>query len=1657
MALLLIFGTSSIYAQNINIPDTTDFANGSTISIPIYTSDVTGLDIYSTYAKVSFDETVLDATGASKIGTIAAGWDMPTVNTNNDNEIIVSISGTNPISGSGVLLFLEFTVVGNLGDYSGLVFEEIYFNEGTPTYASLTNGSTGQISKPAPIITGQLPLSTQEEIALDILLDDITVTDADNLYPDGFTLSVQDGTDYTRVGNTITPVTAFTGTLTVPIIVNDGVNNSLVYNLSVTVTASNDVPVITGVVAPLTTPEETGLLIELTNLNVTDDNTYPDDFTLSVGDGTNYTRIGNTITPDLDFTGNLTVPVIVNDGTFNSASYDLSIAVTNINDIPVIIDVVGTLSANVDTPIDILLSNLTVTDVDNIYPTGFSLIIEDGINYTHIGNTVTPASGFSGILTVPVKVNDGSDDSEVYNLLITVTQGGAVSVGLPDISSFTPGESISIPLTCSDITGEEVYSIYAKINFDETVINAIGVTNIGTISSIWGPASVNTDTDGQIIISSFGNNPLTGAGTLLNLEFEIIGGAGDYTDLVFVEFGLNEGNPLSITSNGSLGIYSNDQPVITGQSPLTIQQGVAMEILLDHLTVNDTDNTYPDDFTLTVNDGANYTRVGTTITPNVAFTGTLTVPVSVNDGTDESSLYNMSITVVEFNEAPIITGVIAPLSTQEETALTISLNDLVVTDGDNSWPTDFTLSVQDGTNYTRVGNTITPVTDFTGDISIPVYVSDGTNNSNIYILTVTVTNVNDAPIITGVVSPLSTIQNTDIEIMLADLTVLDIDNTYPSDFTLSVVDGPNYSITGNIIHPATDYVGFITVPVTVNDGTNDSEIFNLTVNVNDASSINVMLPNSSDFTPGTSVTIPVSCSDLTGADIYSLYAKITYDAAEITATNVSKSGTITDSWGAPTINLDTPGEVIISMFGAAPLTGSGVLLNLEFDIIGGSNNYSNLIFSEFVFNEGTPSVNLTNGSIGLYTNFVPVITGQNALTTVQVTPITISLDVLIVNDDDNVFPADFTLTVNDGVNYTRIGNTITPVGAFLGDLTVPVIVNDGTDNSSIYNLTVTVVEYNEQPLITGQLPISIFEESDIEITPNDLIVIDSDNSYPADFTLTVHDGADYTHTGNTILPTVDFVGNLTVLVSVNDGIVESEIFDMAVTVINVNDIPVITGETNQLVAEQETALTIVLTDLTVTDVDNNWSSDFTLTVLDGTDYSRVGNTITPNVAFSGELTVPVTVNDGTDNSAVYNLTVSVVPVGGAHVSLPFINDFTPGSTITIPITTTDLTGLDVYSIYATVSFDETVIDVTGVSKTGTMISNWGNPTVNTGVDGEVTFSVFGATPLSGNGTLVNLEFDVVGQVSDSTALTFELFTFNEGDPQVILSNGQLGPATLDAPVNLTLNKTGNILTLDWDPVLASNAKYTVYSSDDAYDFSSATILTSNISATTWSLSVPVSDNKFYYVTANIGSLVSQPSNTVGFVKYECITTASTNLNFIAVPMDLGNGSGAGGEFMASDLGNMIGTSNVATINKWDPTTQSWIGCTYIGWLGAWDGDFEITQGNAYMIDVLNNTDVYMAGNLPVEPQYDLVNNSGSTSLNFMMVPLSKTALINASELGEDIGMANIATVNTWDATTQAWIGCTYIDWLGAWDGDFVIQSGKAYMVDMKTNISWPNN
>ncbi|MBC8214905.1 MAG: hypothetical protein H8E64_00085, partial [Candidatus Marinimicrobia bacterium] len=147
-----------------------------------------------------------------------------------------------------------------------------------------------------------------------------------------------------------------------------------------------------------------------------------------------------------------------------------------------------------------------------------------------------------------------------------------------------------------------------------------------------------------------------------NLEktmvFEFPAYETDRIQFRIIDVGVGSGCHPEVTEVRAMFVGSteapNNPPIIVSGAALTTPEETPLEITLSNLTVTDSDNNYPDDFTLTVLGGDDYIVDGTIITPSLNFNGELTVPVYVDDGESENSqsnTYSLTVTVEAVNDA----------------------------------------------------------------------------------------------------------------------------------------------------------------------------------------------------------------------------------------------------------------------------------------------------------------------------------------------------------------------------------------------------------------------------------------------------------------------------------------------------------------------------------------------------------------------------------------------------------------------------------------------------------------------------------------------------------------------------------------------------------------------------------------------------------------------------------------------------------------------------------------------------------------------------------------------------------------------------------------------------------------------------------------------
>jgi len=1258
----------------------------------------------------------------------------------------------------------------------------------------------------APVITGQQSITINEDAQHSVTLADLTITDEDTA---SLTLNLQAGANYQLSGNQVIPSANYYGTLSVPVTVSDAEYTSAVFSLTINVTAQNDAPAITAQ-SSLQTNEDASLALSTSHFSIADVDSSS--FTLNVLAGTNYSVVNKTVTPSANFSGTLTVPVQVSDGALLSAIFNTTVTVNAVNDAPVI-TAQTTLQTNEDASIALSTSHFSIADVDS---SSFTLNVLAGTNYSVVNKTVTPSANFSGTLTVPVQVSDGALLSAVFNTTVTVNAVNDAPV-ITAQSSLQTNEDVSLALSTSH------FSI-ADVDSSSFTLNVLAGTNYSVVNKTVTPSA-------------------------------------NFSGTLTVPVQVSDGALLSAVFNTTVTVNAvNDAPVITAQSSLQTDEDTSLALSTSHFSIADVDSS---SFTLSVLAGTNYSVVNKTVTPLANFSGTLTVPVQVSDGALTSAVFNATVTVNAINDAPVITAQ-STLQTDEDTSLALSTSHFSIADVDSS---SFTLNVLAGTNYTLANNTVTPASNYSGELTVPVQVSDGSLLSPVFNATVTVANQNDAPIITAQ-SNLQTNEDTSIALTTSQFSIEDIDS---STFTLNVLAGTHYTVVNNTVSPSANFAGQLTVPVQVSDGALLSPVFNTTITVNAVNDAPVITGQiTTTVLEDNAVGITTSMLSISDVDSSSFSLSFAPGSNYVVAGNTVapaanfsgvlnvgvqvSDGQLTSTWFNFVITVTAQNDAPVITAVLIPdvnedesITLTNTMLSVTdpdnasftISVLPGSHyQVAGLVVTPDADYNGTLQVPLQvndgNLNSATYTTLVnvlavndaPVITGQNTANTLEETALVITPELLLITDVDS---SQFTLTVNTGNNYTVQGNTITPELNYNGTLAVPVSVSDGQAGSNTYSLLVTVLPQNDAPVLTGQTAIQTLEDQTITLQPNMFTFTDVDSTT---FTVFASAGSNYTVAGSQITPAENFFGTLTIPVQVSDTLTLSNTMNVTVDVVAVNDAPVIINIAPQTI-DEDSSFTYTQAHLTITDPDD---TVFTVMVQAGVNYTVVDNEITPNQNFVGQLHVPIKVSDGDEYCAEFIATVNVINVNDAPIITGQVELSTAEET-SLTLSTDMLTAEDVDSTEFTLS----VLPGAQYSVNDTTILP------NTNVNGFIAVNVQVSDGLLLS-NIFELMVDVIG-VNDAPVLTGQsdinineeqplmltpaLLTFSDVDSSTFtvvassglnytVSNGQLMPAidfngTLTVPMQIsdsmslsnTLDVTINVLPVNDTPVLVKITPQTI--------------------------------------------------------------------------------------------------------------------------------------------------------------------------------------------------------------------------------------------------------
>ena len=692
-------------------------------------------------------------------------------------------------------------------------------------------------------------------------------------------------------------------------------------------------------------------------------------------------------TPGNEDVGEHTVGLSVRDAAGITASQSFTIAVANVNNPPKITGTpVTAASENSDYVYFITATDpdagdrLSITTSD--LPKWLSLT-DNGDGTARLSGT--PADADAGEHSVSLRVKDTTGETDTQSFKITVT-----NVNEPPIFTGTP---------MTDATEDAMY-IYSITTSDADTGDSLTIKTLKI--PVW--LSLTDNRDGTAKLAGIPADSDIGSHSIA-LEVRDRAGAADVQ-----AFEITVANV-------------NDAPIITGQNPLSTSEETALTITLNDLTVSDPDNEYPIDFRLTVQNSMNYTHEGNTLIPMNGFSGILTVPVTVNDGTDDSNVFDLNIVVSPVAHTRAISGRITGLAAGNATEITVS-----------SLSADFSKEIilqGTGEVMSYVVTDLKPAADYRIEIRSETYlyleyadfidVTDHDADSIDFTLVAATTVIsgrlifpeNAVPGETVSIEAFSESRGTRESVQIVFQNLREIP----------------YTVKGLI--PAGDYIVSVwsdRYNHRYYDGTATG-----TANENDAKLLD---PSDPDF-PDISFELELS----RGGSI---------------------QGTISDEAGNPLSGVE------IKAWSESRQEGNSSLSKTDgsYDIEGlpESRDYTVSVLPDSsmpYLSQEKPGI-----STGDKVNFVleqksspnspPVITGQKTLEVEEGTSLTVRLNDLSITDPDNVFPDDFRLRIKDGENYIYSDTTITPSPGFYGSLTVPIIVNDGVNDSNVFYLEVKV-------------------------------------------------------------------------------------------------------------------------------------------------------------------------------------------------------------------------------------------------------------------------------------------------------------------------------------------------------------------------------------------------------------------------------------------------------------------------------------------------------------------------------------------------------------------------------------------------------------------------
>lgn len=580
-----------------------------------------------------------------------------------------------------------------------------------------------------------------------------------------------------------TPDADYNGAATVTYTVSDGNSGSDSATVSITVNPVNDNPVAaadTGNVQE----DETVIINALAN----DSDIDGDSLQLSAASSSQGTATitgDNTLsfTPSADFNGTATISYSVSDGAGGSASSTVTVTVAPVNDAPVANDDAEKVTEDSSVTLSVLEND---TDVDNDTLSVTSASASEGTITVNANNSVTytPPADFDGAATATYTISDGNGGTATASISFTVEGVNDAPIALDDTAVVDEDASVTVAVLANDS------------DIDEDVLS------VSAASSAQGSAVITADS--QVTFSP-------------NADFN-----GEAT----VSYTVSDGNGATDTATITVTVNPvNDTPVTVDDTAAVEEDGsVVTDVLANDSDIDEDVLTISD---VTVDEGSVTIQGGqVSYTPDENFNGTATITYTVSDGNGATAIGTLVVTVSAVNDAPTLTDFTA--ATNQNEGLTIDVIANVEDVDTEDTHTIVSATSSDGTVEVVDGKlAYTPSEDYSGEVTIDVCIQDAEGEEACARITVTVVYTNIGPVVEDLEF---TIQEGDS--LPFTLTGTDADEDV---LTFELVTLPTGEVLGSapslLYVTPENYNGTVLFSYKANDGQEDSNTANITVNV----------------------------------------------------------------------------------------------------------------------------------------------------------------------------------------------------------------------------------------------------------------------------------------------------------------------------------------------------------------------------------------------------------------------------------------------------------------------------------------------------------------------------------------------------------------------------------------------------------------------------------------------------------------------------------------------------------------------------------------------------------------------------------------------------------------------------------------------------------